>query len=267
MKGAVAAMAMVCLALARSGRRLAGDVIFAATAGEEVDSAGARRLLAQGLPPIRSIIVGEPTRLHVATAHKGALWLQIETHGKAAHGSMPEQGQNAIMAMQKVIAELSVFQPVSSPHPSLGSGSQNIGTIQGGVKPNIVPDRCTLTVDIRTLPGESHESIVELLKKRLHPASVRVLNSMTAVDTPVEYPFIQSALRLAQHLHGEPSSPRGMSYYTDASVLYPALQCPVLIFGPGDERLAHQANETVDLNEVLAAAAFYFDLVQEVLHE
>ena len=263
MKGAVAAMAGACLGLARARMELAGDVIFAGSAGEEVDCAGARRLVSQGIGPVGELVVGEATRLDVAPAHKGALWIEIETAGKAAHGSMPNQGSNAILFMRDVINRLDGFRADVPAHPLLGPATVSIGTIRGGTKPNIVPEACTLTVDLRTLPGESHADILEQLRSRLGRVAIRTLNSMPAVETPVNAPLIESALEITRNLRNP--NLRGMTYFSDASVLAGALGVPTLIFGPGDERLAHQADEHIAVDEVIIAAQVYFELAQRRL--
>jgi succinyl-diaminopimelate desuccinylase len=155
MKGGVTALVAACIAASRARLELSGDLLFAGTAGEEVDAAGARRLLTQRMPPVGEIVVAEPTRLDIAPAHKGALWLEILSRGVAAHGAMPEQGRNAILTMHRIIQAFGKYRTGMTPHPLLGPPTMNIGTISGGVKPNIVPDRCILTLDIRTLPGRT----------------------------------------------------------------------------------------------------------------
>jgi succinyl-diaminopimelate desuccinylase len=262
MKGALAAMAAALLAFSRTGVPLAGDVVFAGTAGEEVDSAGARRLITQEIGAVGELVVGEPTGLQLASAHKGALWLEIETFGKAAHGSMPDQGRNAILAMMEVMGHLNGFRSDTAPHPLLGRPTLNVGSIHGGNQPNVVPDHCAIRVDVRTLPCDSHEVITEELRQRLGIPSIRQLNSMAAVETPSDAPLIQSAMQLAAGVDGGRPKLRGMTYYSDASVLAQALGVPALICGPGDERLAHQTDEHVALEDVFAAARFYFELAR-----
>src|SRR5262249_13149155 len=107
-------------------------------------------------------IVGEPTNLSVVTAHKGNIWLQLETHGKSAHGSRPELGRNAVHAMARVVEALETDYAAmlrKRRHRLLGPGTINVGTIRGGTQPNIVPDSCVITVDRRTLPGESESGV------------------------------------------------------------------------------------------------------------
>jgi succinyl-diaminopimelate desuccinylase len=274
MKGGVAAMVMACVALARAGVRLAGDVLFAGTAGEEVDCIGAQHLLTHDLGPVAGLVVGEPTQLRVAPAHKGALWLEIAASGKAAHGSMPEQGYNAIQAMHRIIEQLLRHEPVYTPHPLLDRPTINLGTIQGGSKVNIVADRCLLGVDLRSVPGQDHatltrdvQQIVDTLKRDdpALQADVQVLIDRPPVTTAAEELLIQTALRVGEEIFGHAQTPKGMSYFTDASVLTPGLGVPTLILGPGDERLAHQVDERTELRSVLSAARFYVALAQAFL--
>ena len=276
MKGGVAAMVTACIALARSGRRLAGDVIFAGTAGEEVDCVGSRDLLTHDLGPVAAMVVGEPTRLETVTAHKGALWLEITTTGKAAHGAMPEQGYNAIVAMHRLVDRLLAHRPAYREHPLLGSPTLNLGTIQGGAKTNVVPDRCALTVDMRTVPAQNHRTLVGGIQGIIDPlahgdpmfhGSVQVICDRPPVETSPEEPLVQAALRVGREILGRSLAPKGVSYFTDASVLTPELGVPTLIMGPGDERLAHQVDERIELSAVRSGALFYVGLAEAFLSQ
>ena len=126
---------------------------------EEHAQAGSRASGA-ALPPARCVrrqarrlryclaIVGEPTRLQVVTAHKGSLWLELETRGKAAHGATPQFGKNAIHEMARIVDVLETdyaAQLRKRRHPLLGAATVNVGTISGGAQPNIVPDSCAIT--------------------------------------------------------------------------------------------------------------------------
>ena len=270
MKGGVAAMAAACLELA-SGPPLAGDVLFLGTAGEEVDCIGARRLLECGLGNISALVVAEPTRLRPAIAHKGALWLEFTTAGKAAHASMPSQGYNAVVAMHRLCDRILNRQIPKTVDPLLGSQTQSIGAMHGGSNVNVVPEACRLAVDIRTLPGQAHEAIIgafqEMIDSLSHDdprfqAGIRTLTSRAAVATPQEDPFVRTALATLEELTGCAEPPRGMTYFTDASILQPALGVPVLVMGPGDERLAHQADEHVSVSDLSRAASYYAALAR-----
>jgi succinyl-diaminopimelate desuccinylase len=274
MKSGVAAMVMACVAFARANVRLAGDLVFAGTAGEEVDCLGSRDLLEHDLGPISSLIIAEPTRLEVVVAHKGALWLEIVTKGKAAHGAFPDHGYNAITAMNRFLDRLEAYRPSFRPHALLSSPTLNVGTIQGGVKTNVVPDRCVLTIDLRSVPGQKHETLVQDVQGIIDAlgredaafrASLRVVNDRPPVETATDHPLIQTATKIGREVFGRPMTPKGIGYYTDASILTPGYGVPTLLCGPGDESLAHQVDEWVDLNAVQASVRFYVALAQAFL--
>lgn len=275
MKSGLAAMVVAAGILARSGVKLRGDLIICGTAGEEVDGAGAQDLIARGyLRNVGQIVIGEPSDLKLFTAHKGAFWVEITTFGKTAHGSMPDLGNNAIRQMNALMNRLANLKFPVNDHPLLGGPTMNIGTIQGGVKTNVVPDRCTITVDFRSVPGMDHGMIFDTLKNLLDRLSVeipgfaaqmRVINDKTHVETPVNSPLVQAAIRTGQSVLETLLRPQGVNYYTDASVFVPALNVPVILFGPGNEKLAHQPNEYVEIPKLLKAVDFYVELAKEVL--
>src|SRR4029077_4720238 len=130
------------------------EIIFAGLIDEENGQAGSRALVAAGWQADLAL-VGEPTRLRAVTAHKGDLWLRLETRGKAAHGAEPWLGRNAVHAMGRIVDALETdyaAQLRRRRHPLLGSATVNVGSIAGGTQPNIVPDACFISVDRRTLP-------------------------------------------------------------------------------------------------------------------
>src|SRR2546422_694251 len=157
-KGPLAAMLVALCELARSRQRpKETEIIFAGLVDEENAQAGSRALVASGLKADLAI-VGEPTRLQVVTAHKGDLWLRLETRGKAAHGSRPELGKNAIHEMARIVELLETSYARTlrrRKHRLLGHPTVSVGSIAGGSQPNIVPDRCLISIDRRMVPGET----------------------------------------------------------------------------------------------------------------
>lgn len=267
MKGGLAAMVMAAGLVARAGVFLKGDLLITGTAGEETDSIGAHDLLKQGyLENVDAAVIGEPSNLQLFSACKGALWLEFKTVGKTAHGSMPDQGCNAILQMNALINELNQYVFACQGHPLLGQSTMNIATIHGGVKTNVVPDACTLTVDIRTIPGENHEKIVFDIKKIMTRLtrenqdfcfSLTITNNRPPVATDVDSVAMQNALQSAVQSLGKELIPCGVNYYTDGSVFAPALGIPIVLFGPGDEKLAHQPDEYVEIDKYIDAIKFY----------
>src|SRR5262249_18865158 len=138
------------------------EIVFAGLADEENGQEGSRSLVARGFKADLAI-VGEATRLQVVTCHKGILWIEIQTRGKSAHGARPELGRNAIHLMARVVEVLQTDYAedlARRRHPQLGSPTVCVGTIKGGVQPNIVPDSCWISIDRRTLPGESEARVI-----------------------------------------------------------------------------------------------------------
>lgn len=275
MKGGLVAMLAALRELAPQAAQLRGNVRLAALVGEEVDCLGAQRFLAGGgMREVAWLVVGEPSGLDIIVAHRGALWLELTAHGRTAHGSMPSFGINAIDHLIALLGRVRGLDLPATPHPLLPSPTLNVGTIQGGIKPNVVPDRCQATVDLRTLPGQRHDELVDAvlsLARELEEETpglrldVRVINDRAPVQTPSDAPLVTAArASVGAVLQREPAV-RGAPYYTDASVLTPPTGVPTIILGPGDERLAHQPNERVPAADVLAAARCYVALARRLL--
>jgi len=269
MKGGLAALVFAAGALARSGFEPASDLVIVGTVGEEVDCAGARAAVEAGLlEGASAIAIPEPSGLDLYTAHKGALWVRIETRGRAAHGSRPELGVSAIAHMQKTLGRIADVDWGAPAHPLLGKPTLNVGTIEGGTSTNMVPDRCEITIDFRTLPGQSHAELVACLEGLLdelraseetYRASLEVVTDRPAVSTPTDDPFVETAREVGRALWGRAMAPSGASYFTDASVLGPASggDVPIIILGPGEEEQAHQTDEWVGVEPLARAARFY----------
>jgi succinyl-diaminopimelate desuccinylase len=275
MKSGLAALLAAMRNLVDVGRSLRGRVRLVGVVGEEVDCAGAKHWLANGgMAGVEWLVVGEPTNLDLVVAHRGALWLELSAEGKTAHGSMPHLGINAIDHLIDLIRGLRGLDLSHQPHALLAPPTLNVGTIHGGVKTNVVPDRCIATVDLRTLPGQRHEQLVDAvltLASQLEDQtpglklSVRVANDMAAVETPVDAPIVQTFQDAAVGVLGRQVAVRGASYYTDASVLQPPTGVPTVVFGPGDDRLAHQPDERVDVSQVTTATRCYTAFIPTLL--
>ena len=269
MKSGLAAMAVALANLKQEGTTLPGDVLFAATAGEEVDCHGARRFVERGvLEGVGAVVIAEPTRGDVIPAHKGALWVEITTRGKSAHGSAPEAGINAIEHMHHVLGELlQNFRFEVDPDPALGAPTLSVDRIDGGAAVNLVPDECRLQIDVRTVPAQDHggilqdiEHCIDSLRDNLPELDyeIEVMQERLAVNTPKDERIVQAAERLREETYNSPSSRVGAPYYTDASVLvesYPDLA--IVLYGPGDDWLAHQPNECVDVDSFARSIGFY----------
>lgn len=267
MKAGMAAMLSAMAAIRRAGVPLQGDLLFAGTAGEEVDSMGAQRLVQQRkLSDVGFMVIGEPTGNRVYTAEKGVLWLEITTRGKTAHGSMPHLGVNAIMHMHRLLQALTAAPIPYQRHPLLGDFTMNVATITGGVKTNVVPDTCCVTIDTRTVIGQDHQQILATVQQiidRLRTddatfqAAVRAITERVPLDIPFDDPRVQAFVRVRDQVTGQSSVPAAATFATDGSVFVPAYQAPMVICGPGLPDKAHQPNEYVEIAKLTEAARIY----------
>jgi succinyl-diaminopimelate desuccinylase len=252
-KGTVAAMASALIELAQSGERpVRTEIIFAGLADEETGQAGSRALANDGFKADLAI-VGEPTRLQIVTAHKGNLWLMLETFGQAAHGARPDLGRNAVHEMARIVDLLETkyaAQLRRRRHPLLGHPTINVGTIAGGIQPNIVPDYCAITIDRRTIPGETDAGVAREIKALLRQNGLKatLANTKSLPCLPLEtnpgLPLVQQFLRSAGQ-----ARPAGVDYFCDASVLARG-GIPSIVFGPGDIAQAHTVDEWISLSSL-----------------
>ena len=270
MKGGTAAAAAAICETVASGVELQGDIIFAATAGEETDSAGVVRFMESRdkLPQAGGIIIPEPTDFAVVTAHRGLFWLEISTVGKAAHSSMPHRGVNAIMLMKRVLDELEHYEVAFEPHPQLGPCSVSVNTIRGGEAMNIVPDRCTIAVDIRTLPGQNHEAIrcdIERLLARIKAetphfeTTLKTNRAVDAVETDSDCEFVRTFCKAV-----DVDLTNAVGFTTDAPHLLP-LHAPITIYGPGKPNLCHQVDEHIAVTDMEKAVRYFKNAIRQLL--
>lgn len=266
MKGGVAAIILAALRIASLSHGSSG-IVLVLTAGEENGCQGARFLTAQGglLGKAGALIVAEPTANYPMVGHKGAFWLEAEATGVTAHGSMPDQGVNAIYKAARAILKLNSFDFGTTPHPVLGVPTLNIGTITGGMNANSVPDRAVFTVDIRTVPSQSCEQMYQALQDCV--AEEVVLNhlvSAPAVASDPENQWVRDVFDvMASHI-GEQPVPRGVTYFTDASALTDAFGfVPTVILGPGEPGMAHKTDEFCLRSNIEAATAAYTEIARD----
>ena len=252
-KGSVAVMlSALCELVDTKSRPLETEVVFAGLIDEEHAQAGSRALIKNKFKADLAI-VGEFTNLQVVTAHKGSLWLELETRGKAAHGATPQFGKNAIHEMARIVDWLETdyaAQLRKRKHPLLGTATVNVGTISGGTQANIVPDFCKITIDRRTLPGETDakakSEIAAFLRAKNLP--VKISSTKLAPALPLEtnhkLPLIQKFLKSVGQ-----SKPLGVHFFCDAAILS-AGGIPSVVFGPGGAAQAHTADEWISLAEL-----------------
>jgi acetylornithine deacetylase len=265
MKGGVAAC---MLAIAETKRQnLRGDVIFTGVIDEEYASLGtmdlAKRFHADG------VIVAESTELQLILAHRGFVWLEVETIGKAAHGSRPDLGVDAIVKMGKILSEMEKLDQAlrSDPtHPLLGSGSLHASLIRGGQELSSYPERCLLSVERRTLPGEAPEAVeeefLEIVEKirasdPSFDALVRRGIDRSPLETREDTDIVQALQSASLKVLNRPAQVAGVQFWTDAAILSAAGN-PAVLFGPSGSG-AHAVVEWVDLASVKTCVDIYLE--------
>lgn len=271
MKGGLAAMACALAAIRAADVPLKRSVMLSAVAAEERGNLGTSALVRDGVQA-EWAVVGEATGLDLIVAHKGVDRYKVVVEGRSAHESMPELGANAIIHAARIITALheSLWPQVKERvHPVLGVATYNIGTIQGGISRNMVPDRCVFQIGKRYLPGDSADAIRAELEEAIAVCKIEPGVRVSLVREPefdrVPHPPLE--------VHPNHPLPRGLSAtvarvtgrtprvgswgaFTDGALLQ-AARIPAVIFGPGDVSLAHTDKEHVALSELVTAAEVY----------
>ena len=271
MKGGLAAMACALAAVHAADLPLKRSLVLSAVAAEERGNLGTAALVREGVQA-RWAVVGEATELDVIIAHKGVDRYKVFVEGRSAHESMPELGTNAIIYAARIVNALheSLWpQMEERVHPVLGPATYNIGTIQGGISRNMVPDRCVFQIGKRYLPGDSPDAIRAELEETIAACELDPGVRVSLVHEPEfdrvphpplevhpDHPLPQALSATAARVTGR--SPRLGSWgaFTDGALLQSA-GIPSVIFGPGDVRLAHTDDEHIALSELVTAAEVY----------
>jgi acetylornithine deacetylase len=257
MKSGVAAMIDAARVAAERGFTR-GRLVVAAVVDEEYASIGADALVTRWTAD--AAVVTEPTDLQIAVAHKGFAWVEIETRGRAAHGSRPRDGRDAILRMGRVLHRLEALDrelQSRRPHPLMGTASLHASIIDGGRELSSYPDRCVLQMERRTIPGESGEQAAREVEEILESLArddaefqgeARLTFSRPAYELPRDHP-LPGLLSDALATVGHRAERVGMSFWTDAAVLG-AAGIPTVLFGPGGAGL-HGREEYVTVADVI----------------
>lgn len=272
MKGGVACILATAARLAAED--VPGELIVALTADEEHASLGMEALVASGIRADAAVVC-EPTGLAVMPAHKGFLWIEAEVKGRAAHGSRPELGVDAIahaghllVAFEAEAARLAN----DTDHPLVGPASVHAGTVSGGSAPSVYPDRCEVVFERRTLPGETAdqvmreaESVVARARQRCPEldASLEPRLYRAATEVPVASPLVRGLLAACERT-GVPGTVAGMSAWVDACFLNRS-GIPSVCFGPGSIAQAHTNGEWIAISEIETGAQVLADFAWRFL--
>jgi acetylornithine deacetylase len=271
MKGFLA-LAINRLAGADPGR-LRRPFALLLTYDEEVGTVGARRFAESADPSVRlprDVVIGEPTSLRVVRLHKGMVRLQLTFHGRAAHSGYPHLGRNAIEPAARAIAALAELRltvererPAHGEHfPEVPFAAINVGVVQGGTAANVIPDRCTVHLGIRLLPEMKADEMTERVRQAVAAALPAEPFDLVSVSESPAMILDEDAVlhRELSGLVGQRTT-ESVAFATDAGWLQRAgYRC--VVFGPGDIRVAHRANEFVPIAEMERAGTVLDELIR-----
>ncbi len=261
MKGGVAAILAAARTIAEKNLLRGGKLVIAMVADEEHASLGAEHLIRGLRPEARGLadaaIICEPTDLAIGIGHKGFEWVDVETHGVAAHGSRPDEGVDAIVMMGRVLAGIEALDrrlAAAPPHPLLGRPSVHASLIRGGRELSTYPDRCILSIERRTVDGEREGILLDEVREIIEAAGLRPRASerLTFTRRPYITPKTCELLPLL------PGPRTALSFWTDAAIFGNA-GIPTVVYGPGGAGL-HGIEEYVRIDEVLTCRDVLIDV-------
>ncbi|MCE9642496.1 MAG: M20 family metallopeptidase [Betaproteobacteria bacterium] len=269
MKSGVAAFVVAALRMVEQLKNGPG-VTLVITADEECGCGGATYMVKQGnlLGEVGALVIGEPTANYPLVGHKGAFWLDVKTHGITAHGSMPEQGDNAIYKAAAAITKLRDFDFETPAHALMGAPTLNVGTVHGGLNINSVPDSTVIGVDIRSVPGQDHALLQSRMQRMLgETVEVTPTLDVASIYSDPAQPWIQHVFDVTQSRLGARPQAKTATYFTDAAVLKEAYRdIPMVVLGPGEPQLAHQTDEYCLVDRIEESVAIYSELIKDWSH-
>ena len=259
MKSGLAAMVYLLGEIGESGEKPEQTILFLGTCDEEKSGLGAEKILEEiDLSSGSLLLIGEPTGCKLGVAQKGCIWAQLNISGKTSHGAYPEEGCNAVEYGMKIVCRIKKWV-TEYEHRVLGTATAQVTMIQGGIAPNMTPDFAEILLDIRTVPGNSAEDVEKKIKKICREEveetngevkfEVRIKNARRAIEIAEEERWLKEFKAYLKQ-NGAETEEIGINYFTDASILTnKESEIPVLLFGPGEPRLAHKPNEFVELEK------------------
>lgn len=269
MKGGLAAVIGAMGALKQSGSALAGPVTLVCTMDEEDLGLGVRALVESSLPhSYLGCVVAEPTDMETVIACRGDSYMEIDITGRSAHSGRPADGRNAIIAAARICELIQADHDLLQQHPDplLGSGTWNVGTVEGGQGTSVVAASCHLSVDRRLMPDDDAAGILDSLRRDIGRAgidtdgisiSAELTMAMPGFRTPQDHPLVTSAVSSVVSAGGT-TRISGWTAACDGGFVSRDFGLPALVLGPGGiNDQAHQIDESVGLDELLTAARAY----------
>jgi acetylornithine deacetylase len=228
------------------------NLIFAATAEEEISGKNGIESLLKELPKIDFAIVGEPTEMHAAVAEKGLMVLDCTSYGKAGHAARNE-GENAIY---KALADIQWFQNFEFENVSdlLGPVKMSVTQINSGTQHNVVPDKCSFVVDVRSNEMYSNDEILTIVKQHVSCEVTARSTRLSSSATPLEHPVVKRALEMNRTIYGSPTlSDQALMPFASVKM------------GPGKSERSHTADEFILTAEIEEAIELYIELLNEIV--
>jgi succinyl-diaminopimelate desuccinylase len=265
MKAGVAAILVAARTFARKLNDTPG-LVLVLTAAEEGGCVGSAQLakLPKLMGKAGAIVVGEPTSNYPMVGHKGSIKMYATFRGVSAHGSMPQLGVNAVYKAARAVAKLEGFQFNAAPHAVMGAPTLNVGTFEGGSGVNLVPDKASIGIDIRTVPGVDHEALLLRLGNLLEDAELDVFSNLNPVWTAPEQEWMRRVFEICRPILKESPEARTAPYMTDAANLlkvYPG--APTVVLGPGEAAMAHQTDEYCNMERIRQSVQIYEEIIRD----
>jgi acetylornithine deacetylase len=231
-----------------SARPQSYNLIFAASAEEEISGANGIESLLPELPPIDFAIVGEPTQMHMAVAEKGLMVLDCVAYGKAGHAAHGT-GENALY---KAMDAIQWFRSYQFPKQTefLGPVKMTVTQINAGTQHNVVPDKCSFVVDVRSNEMYSNQELLALIQQTVDCEITARSTRLSSTATPLDHPIVKQAERINRRLYGSPT-------ISDQALM----PFPSVKMGPGESARSHTANEYIRLPEIEEAIKVYVELL------
>ena len=286
MKSGLAAMVYGVKLLADAGVELGGQLYVAFVVQQEPSEGAAVRILIEeeGIQP-DFVVLGEPTNLGVYTGQRGRIELRVTTHGHASHAAAPEHGVNAIYAAARIVFGVELLATQLLSDPTLGKGTIAVTEIaSSGDSCNVIPDRCTMTIDRRLTLGETEVRAIAELEQIIRREDVQadistVMYDMTSYSgyalkgrkyrppwlMPEDASLVRTTLRAAEHALGTRPRLGVWQFSTDGAYTMGTAGIPTVGFGPGEERYAHATDEQVKIADIALAARTYAQLAIDLL--
>jgi succinyl-diaminopimelate desuccinylase len=269
-KGGVAAMIHAAVAIRRCGARIPGRLILSAVMGEEEGQIGIRHLLDRGIRADGFVSTQWSTVSRVAVSYQGLCWLEITTAGRAAHGSRPHEGINAVEQMVSLVLPPLLAMRLPGAARGIASATQvNLAAIHGGEVANVVPDTCRALLDYRISPGQRSETLLRNIERILdelrlqHPSldvSMKIVLRVEPAETGVNSRLIRVLSDAIATVTGRPPEFFGKKGTGDANLVHGRLGIPAIAYGPGNDS-GHRPDEHVTIRDLATVAETYALLI------